>query len=216
MEPAAGASPCDRGSECPRQDGFRIAAAGERDLLLRHRDGDAGAFAELVAAYRAPVYSYLSRCGVAADDRDDLFQDVFVKIHRAAASYRPELPVHPWVFTIVGNTVRNHLRRQRVRALVFARPAAETNPADSPDPSPGGERRSVARQTLAVLEDEIRKLPLPQREVVLLAGVEKMSMKDVAQIVGIPVNTVKTHLRRARLALARALARRDHGTEVPA
>lgn len=216
MEPADGTSPSDRRSERPRQDGGRVAGGDERDLLLRHRDGDAGAFAELVAAYRAPVYSYLSRCGVAPDDRDDLFQDVFVKIHRAAASYRAERPVHPWIFTIVGNTVRNHLRKQRVRQLVFARAGAEAEPVESADPSPGGERRSVARQTLAALEEEIRKLPLLQREVVLLAGVEKLAMKDVARIVGIPVNTVKTHLRRARLALARALARRDRGTEVPA
>jgi RNA polymerase sigma-70 factor (ECF subfamily) len=215
MEPADGTSPSDGRAERPRQDGARFAATDERDLLLRHRAGDASAFAELVAAYRAPVYSYLARCGVAPDDRDDLFQDVFVKIHRAAPSYRPERPVHPWIFTIVGNTVRTHLRKQRVRQLVFARTGAEAAPVDSADPSPGGERRSVARQTLAVLEEEIRKLPLPQREVMLLAGVEKLALKEVARIVGIPVNTVKTHLRRARLALARALARRDRGTEVP-
>ena len=215
MKSVDGASPGDE--RAPRRPGgVHLVATHERSLLLRHREGDATAFAELVAEYRAPVYSYLARCGVDPDDRDDLFQDVFVKIHRAAGSYQPDRPIHPWIFTIVGNTVRTHLRKLRVRQLVFARPGPEADPLDPADPSPGGERRSLARQTLGLLEAEIRRLPLPQREVMLLAGVEKLALKEVSGILGIPLNTVKTHLRRARLALARALARQDRGTEVPA
>ena len=95
------------------------------DPLRRHREGDPEAFAALVADYRRPVYSYLIRCGVAEADRDDVFQGVFFKIHRAVEQYRPELPSHPWIFTIVANEVRSYLRRRRVRQLVFgAEPAA--------------------------------------------------------------------------------------------
>jgi len=175
-----------------------------REPLLRHREGDAEAFAVLVAEYRRPVYSYLIRCGVAETDRDDLFQSVFLKIHRAAAQYRAELPAHPWIFTIVANEVRTHLRRRRIRELVFAAPAAH-EPAD---PAPDGERAVAARETVAWLEEEIRRLPLTQREVLILASLESRPLSEVAQALGLPLNTVKTHLRRARLLLSEKLARR--------
>jgi RNA polymerase sigma-70 factor (ECF subfamily) len=177
---------------------------GVRDPLLRHRDGDPEAFAALVADYRKPVYSYLIRCGVLAGDRDDLFQAVFLKIHRAAAQYRPELPSHPWIFTIVVNEVRSYLRRRRVRELVFGGAA----PREPEDPRPDGERAAEARETVAWLEDEIRLLPLAQREVLILVSLEGRALGEVAQALRLPLNTVKTHLRRARIALGEKLARR--------
>ncbi len=187
-----------------------VHADDERQLLLRHREGDEEAFAGLVAEYRAPVYGYLSRCGVARQDRDDLFQEIFIKIHRAAMSYQAHRPVHPWIFTIVSNTLRSHLRKLRVRQLVFAEPVA----VDPPDPAPDGERATAARQAAGFVLEDLGKLRLVQREVVLLACVEKMPLKEVSAVLSIPVNTVKTHLRRARLALAAALARRHGHREV--
>lgn len=177
-----------------------------RDPLLRHRDGDPEAFAALVADYRRPVYSYLIRCGVAEGDRDDLFQAAFLRIHRAAPQYRAELPSHPWIFTIVANEVRSYLRRRRVRELVFASPA-EREPEDT---APGGERAAQARETVAWLEGQIRLLPLAHREVLILVSLEGRPLAEVAQALGVPLNTVKTHLRRARLVLSQKLARR-HG-----
>ena len=176
----------------------------ERELLLSHRDGDPSAFPKLVARYRAPVYSYLVRCGVKESDRDDVFQDIFIKIHRAAAQFQSERPLHPWLFTIVANTVRTHHRKQRVKELVFMEPRREV-----PDPAPDGERMAVARQMATWLEEEIRKLPLMQREVLVLACIENLAQKDIAAALELPLNTVKTHLRRARLALVDKLARRN-------
>ncbi len=193
----------------------KVVRPDEREMLLRHRSGDAEAFAELVAEYRAPVYSYLARCGVETEDRDDLFQEVFIKIHRAADRYDPERPLHPWIFTIVSNTIRSHLRKRRVRQLVFGsggagRSGDDAGTEDVADPAPDGERRTAARETANLIHRELAKLRLVQREVVLLACVEKLPQKDIAAVLGIPVNTVKTHLRRARLALAGALAREQN------
>src|SRR5262245_46001422 len=134
------------------------ATPDSRGALLRHREGDREAFALLVAHYRRPVYSYLIRCGVAEPDRDDVFQSVFLRIHRAAGQYRPDLPVHPWIFTIVANEVRSYHRRGRIRQLVFGKgkgtgEAAEREPVDpAPDsgrrrpgkPWPGWKTRSAA------------------------------------------------------------------------
>ena len=180
-------------------------AAQEADLLLRHLEGDREAFAELVDRYRAPVFSYLVRCSVAPDDCDDLFQDIFIRIHRAAASYDSVRPLHPWLFTIIANAVRNHLRRQRVRSLVGSVEEASEPTAGNP----GADRVAAGKQTVAWLERQIRRLPLARREVLILACVESLPLKQVAGVLDLPLGTVKTHLRRARLFLAEELARRD-------
>jgi len=180
------------------------AHADAGGLLVRHAAGEAGAFAELVAAYRRPVYSWLVRCGVREGDRDDLFQTVFLKLHRAAGQYRPDRPAHPWIFTIVANEVRSYLRRRRVRELLQAPPPAVEPPADGPD----AQQAAEARETVAWLEAELPRLPLPQREALLLVGVEGRSLNEAAEILGRPLNTIKTHLRRARLTLTEKLARR--------
>ena len=67
----------------------------------------------------------------------------------------------------------------------------------------------VARQTATWLEEEIRRLPFMQREVLVLACIENLAHKEIAAALELPLNTVKTHLRRARLALVRQLARRN-------
>lgn len=189
----------------PTVAGRKTAGADERDLLLRHRDGDSRAFAGLVAEYRAPVFSYLVRCGVVETDRDDLFQEIFIKIHGAAARYDADRPLHPWLFTIVANTVRTYHRKRQLRDLVFGDPARiEPRTARA-----SGERQAMVRETVSWLEDEIPKLPLIQREVLILTCVENLPQKEVSGILDIPVNTVKTHLRRARLALGSRLARRN-------
>jgi RNA polymerase sigma-70 factor (ECF subfamily) len=133
-----------------------------------------------------------------------VFQDIFIKVHRAAAQFQSERPLHPWLFTIVANTVRTHHRKQRVKELVFTESRREVQ-----DPAPDGERVAVARQTATWLEEEIGKLPLMQREVLVLACIENLAQKDIAAALELPTNTVKTHLRRARLALVRKLARRN-------
>jgi RNA polymerase sigma factor (sigma-70 family) len=178
--------------------------ADENELVVRHRSGDADAFAELVARYRGPVYSYLVRCGVDEAARDDLFQDVFTHIHRAAATYQPERPVKPWVFTIVANIVRSYYRKARVREVVHLVPDL----AQADDAVPDGYQLAAARETAAWIEQALTALPFSQREVVVLCCIEQLPQDEVAATLGMPVSTVKTHLRRARMALAQALARR--------
>ena len=184
----------------------------ERTWLVRHCRGDASAFPALLAAYRRPVYSYLIRNGVAEADRDDLFQSIFLKIHAAAQSYDPTRPLAPWLFTIVANTLRNHIRAQAVPQAVpiAAAPYADSRgPIDPPDPNPGPEHIAEARETIAWLEEALLALPPTQREVLLLVAVAGLRQQDVAHSLNLPLNTVKTHLRRARLALADGLADRD-------
>ena len=183
----------------------RVVDLDERSWLPRHCRGDAAAFPALLEAYRRPVYSYLVRAGVGEADRDDIFQSVFLKIHRAAATYEPARPLAPWIFTIVANSVRNHWRDgQRLPSV----PSSE-GPPDIADPDPGPERTAQGREMLAWIETAIAALPPAQREVLLLTAIVGLPQQQVAETLDLPLNTVKTQLRRARLALAKALDRDD-------
>ena len=192
-------------SETPEERGD-VVDLEERTWLARHRRGDAGAFPALMAAYRRPVYSYLVRGGVAEADRDDVFQAIFLKIHAAAGSYDPARPLAPWLFTVVANSVRNHHRDQ---PRASSSTGSKDDQLDPPDPNPGPEHIASARETLAWLEGALTALPPAQREVLLLTAIVGLRQQDVAQALDLPLNTVKTHLRRARLALAARLAERN-------
>ncbi len=185
---------------------MEIAAAPEPPghLLVAHREGDDGAFSKLVQEYRRPVYGYLVHCGVPADDRDDLFQDIFIKIHEHAHQYDPSRPLHPWLFTVVANTVRTYWRKERVRS-VFVREPLEPEIAD---PAPDTEAIVGDKERTAWLERAIAALPRAQREVLVLATIENIPLKDIASILDMPLGTVKTHVRRARLRLVESYERR--------
>ncbi len=182
-------------------------------LLVAHRDGDRDAFSHLVERYRRPVFGYLVRCGIAEADRDDLFQEVFLKIHQRADQYDTARPLHPWLFTVVANTVRTYLRKQKLRSYFVWEPANADVPdvpdvKDIKDDAPDAEALASAQQTKAWLERAIRALPMPQREVLILATIENLPLKDIASILEMPINTVKTHVRRARLRLVESYERR--------
>jgi RNA polymerase sigma-70 factor (ECF subfamily) len=177
-----------------------LVALDDGDLVIRHCQGDPRAFAELVQAYRARVFGYMRRCGIDPAACDDLFQDAFIRIHNAARTYQPGRPLKPWIFTIVVNVVRTYYRRERVRQLVRV-----TDEADKSTPS--AEQTLEAAETGAVIALAMKALSFAEREVLLLSAVEQLEQKDIAEMLGMPVGTVKTHLHRARASLARALVR---------
>lgn len=174
----------------------------ERSWLPRHCRGDRAAFPALIQAYRRPVYGYLTRCGLPAADRDDVFQSVFLKVHASARSYDPSRPLAPWIFTIVANSMRNHLSAAATRVMGASDPDLDR----LHDPNPDPERIVQARDMVRRVENAIQTLSQAQREVVLLVAVVGFSQQTVAETLDLPLNTVKTHLRRARLALTKVVA----------
>ena len=186
-----------------------VVALDERRLLVRHQQGDSRAFPQLLAQYRRPVFGYLVRCGIAPEARDDLFQEVFLRIHKAASRYRPRQPLRPWIVTIVLNTVRNHRRDQLRKTRFSSQLRAVTQHQESINHDQGAEQMLEQQSTLRWLETRITCLPDKQREVLVLFTLKGLSTKDIARAMGMPVNTVKTHLRRARLTLAEDLSRRE-------
>ena len=183
-----------------RGEGARVITLDKRQLLVRHCAGDSAAFPELVIAFNGEVYSYLVRSGVPQADRDDLFQEVFLSVHYAAKRYDPKLAIEPWLFTIVVNTVRDYFRKAKRRK----EDSSSVLTPERIDPSPSPHQVSEAKDTALWLERELQTLPFDQREAILLSYVKDLSQEDVATALSLPLNTVKTHLRRGRLKLLEA------------
>ena len=194
----------------------------ERNWLPRYCRGDQQAFEQLLHAYRKLVFTFLYRYGIQARNRDDLFQDIFLKVHQSAHRYRPSEPLRPWLISIVLNTVRN-FRRDRGRRKHFmshlkavtGNGSTDKNISEISASNPlneGPDEQLEQHTTVKWLEQRITTLPERQREVLVLSTMKGLRMKDISVILAMPESTVKTHLRRARLALSESLVKRENSS----
>jgi RNA polymerase sigma factor (sigma-70 family) len=180
----------------------------DRLLLQKHLRGDPDAFGLLVDRLGGAVWALICRSGVRGPDREDVYQEVFVKVHRAAHIHQPDRPLKPWVLTIAVNTARSWHRNKKVRKLLHL---SETPERAGNEPS--AYQVVEAEESAGWMQQRIAALPEAQREVLLMCSVEGIAQKDAAELLALPLNTVKTHLRRARLSLAADLQRRQRDLE---
>ena len=169
-----------------------------------------GAFETLVARYQARVRGSVTRILGRREHADDLAQETFLRLFRARHRYRPTARFETYLHRIVLNLCLNHIESQkRRRTLSLGVPTLDEDgpPADPPDPSP--------REPLAVLQRDERarllrtaldELPETQRQAVLMARFENLSQAEIADVLGISVQAVKSLLWRARDNLRRRLA----------
>jgi len=184
----------------------------ERQWLSKHIAGDKNAFAQLMSAYRKPVYSYLVRSGLDKNIRDDLFQDIFFKIHKSANNYNPSNRLSPWIFTIAINTVRNHIRDQKPTDRHLSLCLDEVTELHLVDESPSPEKITQSKQMMQWLQQAMQDLPQAQCDALNLTIIEGMKLNEAAEILNLPLSTIKTHVRRARQNLLTAYQKNDSAT----
>jgi len=156
------------------------------------------AFEQLVPAYRRRVfglaYSLLRDRGAA----EDVAQEVFVKLWQALSRYDGRAQLSTWIYAITRNTAISAMRRQR-------RSVSMSDPVVLEEVESRG-AASGAGLDDAALWRKVGALPDKQRQAVILYYQEDRPVEEVAAMMGLPANTVKTHLHRARASLATALA----------
>ena len=171
--------------------------AEERRLIARAQAGDREAFRTLVEAHRARAYTLALRILRSAEDAEEVAQDSFVRVWTALPGFRGESSFATWLYRIVA-------RRAFDRAQVMRhRSSREHHPADLPEhaaPAHGDDDTLRA----ALLQRLIAELSPAQRAVVTMFYYEGRAVEQVAAVLGMPENTVKTHLLRARAALRSA------------
>lgn len=191
----------------------RLAGRSDEELLLSYRDsGDRDAFNELVHRYERELFSYLRRYLNDAELAEDAFQGTFLQVHLKGDQFQEGRKFRPWLYTIATNQAIDLQRRnKRHRMLSLDTGGRKSGSEDlnslidimtSEDPGPrkqleGQERSEWVRNAVA-------ELPDPFRQVITLVYYQGMKYREAAEVLDIPVGTVKSRLHTALLKLNEA------------
>ncbi len=172
-----------------------FAGSGRAGLLSELEDIDA-----LMGLYRTRVLRYVTFSIGDADLAETITQDCFLKAYRNRESFRGDCAVSTWLFSIANNLIRDQLRTKKFQFWRKARATAldvtemaSLLPSGASSPETRMLAQERTRQVAAVLEE----LSVNQRKIFLLRFSEEMELAEIAEMTGMPINTVKTHLHRA-------------------
>jgi RNA polymerase sigma-70 factor, ECF subfamily len=181
-------------------------ASGIRNLASCNDSTSASkSFAELYQRQLAYVFTTARRLGVLPDDVDDIVQETFLTAHRRLDSYEPQGAERSWLFAILYRVVLHHRRSHRRRTALTE---DGINLDVLPGPSATAPDKSAeARETVRLLEAILDTLDPEKRAVLVLAELEEKPVTEIAEILGLNLNTATSRLRLAREAVESALAR---------
>ena len=161
-------------------------------------------FDEVYERFRRPIWRLARRLTESDDEAFDATQEIFLRVWRGLAGFRGESKLSTWVFQIAWNYLRGYHRR-RGRHLNAVAEKSEEIVARTPDPSPGPERRVVSSDLLDRVIAAMDDLPEHYRVVVWLRDGEDLSYREIADVLDLPIGTVRSRLARARSALKKAV-----------
>jgi RNA polymerase sigma-70 factor (ECF subfamily) len=176
----------------------------EPQLVAKAQSGDECAFEQLVRAHQRYVFNLAYRVLGDRSEAEDVTQETFVRAWRGLPSFRAECRFTTWLYRIARNVCLNRLPRLEAEL----RQTEELGqPVACPDPGP--DEVLDARERQALLHDALAKLPEKYRLVLTLRYLQGFSYAEIADVLNLPLGTVKTHLHRGREALAARVVARE-------
>jgi RNA polymerase sigma-70 factor (ECF subfamily) len=177
----------------------------DQEVVARAREGRETAFRELIGRYERPVFSLIYRLVRDRERAEDLSQETFIKVLNAIDRYDPSFKFSSWIFKIAHNTALDHLRKKEPETLsIDGSPHAETAAeAEASSVSvasdlPSPEDFAAQRELGGILEQAIGLLRPEYRTAIVLCHMEGRAYEEIAEIMGVPLGTVKTYIHRAR------------------
>jgi len=190
-----------------------LSTLEDRDLIDMAREGRESAYREILSRYERPVFSLVYRMVRDRTLAEDLSQETFVRAFSAISSYNPKYKFSSWIFKIANNLTIDHLRKKKLDTVsIDGSPhagTAEEQASTRVVVEDMGERPDSYVESMELgsqLEEAIGSLRDEYKTVVLLRHVEGYAYDEIAEIMGIPLGTVKTYLHRARAELKEALS----------
>ncbi len=189
----------------------------DRKLAAQAAKGRDAAFRELLCRYERPVFSLIFRMVRDRALAEDLAQETFIRAFRAINSYNPRYKFSSWIFKIANNHTIDHLRKRRLDTVsIDGSPHAVTGEEEAQtrlvveSTGEAPDRYVEQRELGSQIEEAIGELRPEYRTVVLLRHIEGHSYEEIADIMDLPLGTVKTYLHRARAELKGLLAGVQH------
>jgi RNA polymerase sigma-70 factor, ECF subfamily len=184
----------------------------DQEVVTYARQGREVAYRELIGRYQRPVFSLIYRLVRDREKSEDLAQETFIKVLNALDRYDPSFKFSSWIFKIAHNTSLDHLRKKELVTLSLeGSPHAEsqseieasTVQALSTEETP--EDYAASRELGATLEKAIGRLRPEYRTAIVMCHVEGRPYEEIAEVMGVPLGTVKTYIHRARNELKKEL-----------
>lgn len=182
----------------------------DEELLFAYQNGDTTAFKSLFERYRKPLFNFLLRRVRDRSRAEELYQDVWMKVIARSDDFRGDSKFSTWMYAMARNRCIDHSRRMKLRA--HSSLDATRRGSDQPvvervaSPQPATDELATAATLRDRIAQAVEELSVEQREVFLLRQVQGLAFQDIADIVCVPVNTVKS---RMRYALERLQAQLD-------
>ncbi|MHC4680872.1 MAG: RNA polymerase sigma factor [Planctomycetota bacterium] len=183
---------------------YNLKKLSDAELLARYTGGEEAAFRELVSRYKNSLYAFLRQFLNRHDLVEDVFQETFLQLFASRESFDQSRPLRPWLFTIAANKAKDALRKwQRTSAVPIGTMADSQElsfddmlnsvTADSTLPSDELQKSETASRVGKIVAD----MPENLREILILAYFQRFSYKQMADMLGIPIGTVKSRLHTA-------------------
>lgn len=175
-------------------------------LIERFQNGDVYAFDQIVHRYKDQLINFVYNFLGDRIDSEDVVQETFLRVYKNKHLYRNIAKFSTWIYTIAGNLAKTELRRRKRRRLVsISHMGFNDKDYDIPDTEITPDREVEGGMKEEVIREEIDKLPVRFREVVILRDIQEFSYEEISDMLKIPIGTVKSRVNRGRLRLQKKL-----------
>jgi RNA polymerase sigma-70 factor (ECF subfamily) len=174
----------------------------DEDLVAAFQDGNAAAFDELVARWDRKIHGAIYRIVGADDDARDLCQEAFLKAYRGLGTFKREARFSSWLYQIALNVCRDRIRRRRGKTPLSLDEVEDARDGGLATAAPSPLDLVEARDLRHLVAEAMAKLRAEEREVVILKEYQELTFPEIAEVLDVPLSTVKTRLYRG-LALLR-------------
>ena len=197
----------------PSHSAVASIAATDPELVARARAGSEAAYRELLGRYQRPVFSLVYRMVRDREKAEDLAQETFVKVFQNIARYDSRYKFSSWIFKIAHNLAIDSLRRREPATVSIdgsrhaeTAEGVEASRIDLPSTDADPEEALEAQELGGAIEEAVGRLRPEYRTAILLRHVEGRPYEEIAEIMDVPLGTVKTYIHRARTELRGTLA----------
>jgi RNA polymerase sigma-70 factor, ECF subfamily len=164
------------------------------DLMRRVQEGEMVSYNTLVNRYKDRLFNVLYRMLSSEDEANDLLQETFLRVWQHKMSYDFRFAFSTWIYTIALNLARNELRRRKKIKFLDIFDFADKLAAKE-------EKKDTSANLKTLLDAEMKRLPEKYKTAFLLRDVDNLSYEEIAQVLAVPLGTVKSRVNRARAIL---------------
>jgi RNA polymerase sigma-70 factor (ECF subfamily) len=178
----------------------RLPEPSDKELMELIQAGDEKAFRELVIRFQDRLLNFVGRIVTDKETSEEIVQETFLRVFNQKMSYTPQYAVSTWIYTIALNLGRSELRKRKLRRFIsldFLKEESDMELADTTIQKMDG--------LAPVLQQAIEKLPQEYKTAFILCDIQRLPYQQIAEVMRVPVGTVKSRINRARSMLREKL-----------